>query len=90
MSETWRVVLGVIVPVCGIFAFAILPTHIWNTRSQGGPPDESDARLSARGSDAWSWYFLYGSATWPSVRLEIDEIVLRVSPYVEVVRLVRA
>ena len=80
MSETWRVVLGVVVLVCGIFAFAILPTHIWNTRSQSGLPDGSDASLTAKGSVAWSWYFLYGRATWPSIRVELDEIALRISP----------
>jgi hypothetical protein len=82
MTEAWKIVLGVVV-LCGLVAFPIIPSRIWTARNQCEyefPQDQGDLGLDFRGGAAWSWYFLYGRASWPSVRVEMGEIALRISP----------
>jgi len=80
VTEGWRIALGIMVALA-LATFTILPSRMWtwnNVAEHVFPQDRPDESLNALGGAAWSWYFLYGRASWPFVRVEIDSVAIRI------------
>jgi hypothetical protein len=79
MAGHWGAVVGVFVLAVAIAAFVVIPKRAWTIGDPISLQRPGEA-LSTLGSAAWSWHFLYGRASWPTVRIEADSLAIRIEP----------
>jgi hypothetical protein len=77
VAEYWRITLIIVIAFVWIMVCVAIPRRAWTT--SGGERFLDDAPLSsARGGAVWSWYFLFGRATTPFVRIEVHQLGLMI------------
>lgn len=81
MANSLAVLLAVVVGLW-LIGNVLGPARWWSTRNQyvhEFQKSPSAGHLNALGGVAWSWYFFYWRVGRPLVRVEADEMAIRIS-----------